>query len=331
MKEVVSGEGYVINPGFSTSMDWNFDKSKVHTRESRIKEWEFYQLLDGDWVFQATVGHASIFGSYSVRLFNLMTKESYSLERLEFHTAKNLTLQNNPDHDYKVEVKRKNFFISYELFEGKKIIRCKGISKTHGECEIEMLIPYDYDNEKMVILTPFHESKKMFFLNQKENYYKASLKAKFGNFSYSSDGFYGVMDFGRGYWPYHHEWYWGNAAFDNGGTEIAWNIGWGFGNLSCATENVVFIDRKALKLGTLIAKIDISRPMDSKVIIDDDRNIFHLEMEPIYDNVSKTHVLWIDNCCHQVFYSTCGYIIEGGKKIEFKDKITFLEHAENHW
>ena len=88
MKEVVSGEGYVINPGFSTSMDWNFDKSKVHTRESRIKEWEFYQLLDGDWVFQATVGHASIFGSYSVRLFNLMTKESYSLERLEFHTAK---------------------------------------------------------------------------------------------------------------------------------------------------------------------------------------------------------------------------------------------------
>lgn len=331
MKEVVNEKGRVINPGFSPRMDFAFDKAKVKTRESRIKEWEFYQLLDGCWVFQATIGHASLFGSYSVRLFNLETKESYGLDRLELHTKKNLPVQSNPDADYRVEVDRKDFSISFELKDGVKTIRCSGVSKTHGPCEVEMRIDFDRDNEKMVILTPFFESDKMFFLNDKENYYRASLKAKFGDFEYASSNFYGVMDFGRGYWPYHHEWYWGNAAFDCGGRDLAWNIGWGFGDLSHATENVVFIDHRALKLNVLTADLDTQHPMEKKVVIDDDRGCFHLEMEPIYDNISKTKVLWIDNICHQVFYRTSGFVKTETETLSFTDKITFLEHAENHW
>lgn len=331
MKEVVNAQGSVINPGFSTKMDFAFDKAKVKTRESRIKEWEFYQLADGPWVFQATIGHASLFGSYSVRLFNIETGESYGLDRLELHTRRNLRVQSNPDEDYRVEVERRNFCISFDLHGGKKTIRCSGISKIHGNCEVEMVIDFDSQNEKMVILTPFYESDRMFFLNDKENYYRASLRAKFGDFTYRSDSFYGVMDFGRGYWPYHHEWYWGNGAFSNDGRDIAWNIGWGFGDLRHATENVVFIDHRAVKLNVLTADLDPLHPMDKAVTIDDDRGIFHLEMEPLYDNVSKTKVLWIDNLCHQVFYRTKGRISSGGETIEFADKITFLEHAENHW
>ena len=331
MKEIVDANGKVINQGFSTKMDRNFDKSKVKTRESRIKEWEFYQLLDGAWVFQATIGHASLFGSYSVRLFNLETEESYSLDRLELHTKKNLIVQSNPDEDYFVEVRRKNFTISYELKDGKKTIKCSGVSKKHGRCDVEMVIDFDPCNEKMVILTPFFESDRMFFLNDKENYYRASLRAKFGDFEYSSANFYGVMDFGRGYWPYRHEWYWGNACFDLDGRDIAWNIGWGFGDLQYATENVVFIDRKALKLNTLTTDLDVLHPMEKAVTVTDDAGLFRLEMEPLYDNVSKTKVLWIDNICHQVFYRTSGRIQNGDEVIEFKDKITFLEHAVNHW
>lgn len=331
MKEIVDENGRVINPGFCPKMDFAYDKAKVKARESRIKEWEFYQLLDGNWVFQATIGHASLFGSYSVRLFNIETNESYGLDRLEGHTKKNLIVQSNPDEDYRVEVTRRNFSISYELCGGKKTIKCSGLSKTHGRVDVEMVIDFDCRNEKMVILTPFYESDRMFFLNDKENYYRASLNARFGDFTYSSSDFYGCMDFGRGYWPYHHEWYWGNAAFDNNGRDIAWNIGWGFGDLSHATENVVFIDRRVLKLNTLTADLDTAHPMEKKVVLDDDAGIFHLEMEPLYDNISKTKVLWIDNICHQVFYRTSGRIVTEKETIEFKDKITFLEHAENHW
>lgn len=204
----------------------------------------------------------------------------------------------------------------------------KGVTKNIN-VDIKVEIDYDYDNEEMVILTPFDKSRKMFYLNDKENQYNVLIDFIYGDKHIKSNDFFGVMDYGRDYWPYHNEWFWGNAAFKNNGDYIAWNIGWGFGNLSHATKNVVFINSKAINLNTLDVKMDINKPKESKVIIDDDKKIFHLEMEIIYDNYTETKVLWINNNCHQVFYKTNGYIIYNNQKNEFKDKISFLEHANN--
>ena len=58
-----------------------------------------------------------------------------------------------------------------------------------------------------------------------------------------------TLDWGRGVWTYHNTWYWGSASGQVDGVPSGWNIGYGFGDTSAASENMLFYDGKAHKLG----------------------------------------------------------------------------------
>ena len=59
---------------------------------------------------------------------------------------------------------------------------------------------------------------------------------------------FGVLDWGRGVWTYHNTWYWGSASGQVEGVPFGWNIGYGFGDTSAASENMLFYGGKAHKL-----------------------------------------------------------------------------------
>ena len=50
---------------------------------------------------------------------------------------------------------------------------------------------------------------------------------------------FGTLDWGRGVWTYDNTWYWGSGNADINGNSFGFNIGYGFGNTSAATENVM--------------------------------------------------------------------------------------------
>ena len=70
--------------------------------------------------------------------------------------------------------------------------------------------------------------------------------------------------------------------------------------------------------------------MDNWCVESNDKS-FVFTMSPIYDNNTKTKVLWVDNCCHQVFGLFNGYIMVDGKRIDIKDFFAFIEYAKNRW
>lgn len=76
----------------------------------------------------------------------------------------------------------------------------------------------------MAIATPFTKPRQ-FYLNCKENYYRAFGLARFGGLTADLDGAAGLLDWGRGIWPYRHEWWWGSLSAVVGGAELGLNIG----------------------------------------------------------------------------------------------------------
>lgn len=94
---------------------------------------------------------------------------------------------------------------------GKRILALKGHSKEYDRIEVKLVIENDPSNEKMVIATPF-DKPSQFYLNYKENYYKAKGYARFGDKYVEFKNATGLLDWGRGVWPYTHEWYWGNLT-----------------------------------------------------------------------------------------------------------------------
>jgi len=324
-------EGNVLNPGYSLRMNFIYGKERIKVRESRIKEWDFYQFIKNDWVFQFTIGHASLFGSYSINVFNMKTNEVYGLCELELHNKDKVIYENNTEVDHTLEVIRKKYQISFKLKNGKRILEYTGKHKKFGHVHMKAVIDNNYDNDKLVILTPFFESSKMFYLNYKENYYKADIDCEFGSsFKLSVKDATGLLDCGRGYWPYRQEWYWSNMSTILFNHNFGWNLGWGFGNLKNATENIFFYDNKGYKLKE-IKMVKKTDKVLSNVTLDDTDGIFHAELCAFYDNFTHTDMIYIHNQCHQVYYKAKGYIIIDGKKIAFNNVTCFLEHANNQW
>ncbi len=92
----------------------------------------------------------------------------------------------------------------------------------------------------MVIATPF-DHKKRFYYNQKINLLKSSGKVTLGEEIFDFNGAYGVLDWGRGAWTYHNIWYWSSLSGEQDGHKIGFNLGYGFGDTSNASENMSFL------------------------------------------------------------------------------------------
>ena len=59
---------------------------------------------------------------------------------------------------------------------------------------------------------------------------------------------FGTLDWGRGVWTHDNTWYWGSGNGYVNGKPFGFNIGYGFGNTSAASENALFYDGKIHKL-----------------------------------------------------------------------------------
>ena len=64
----------------------------------------------------------------------------------------------------------------------------------------------------------------------------------------------------------------------------------------------------------------------------DEEGRLELVMTPTWDRTTKTKVLFIDNCCHQVFGRFDGFaVLDDGTRLEIRELYAFAEHAVNNW
>ena len=99
----------------------------------------------------------------------------------------------------------------------------------------------DAPKESMVIVTPFKDHPEAFYYNQKINCMRVEGNIRLGSKEYICDpaDTFAVLDWGRGVWTYDNTWYWGSASGLADGVPFGFNIGYGFGDTSAASENVL--------------------------------------------------------------------------------------------
>jgi hypothetical protein len=189
----------------------------------------------------------------------------------------------------------------------------------------------------MVIATPFDKDKH-FYYNQKINCMRAEGKITYGTkkLVFEPTNSFGVLDWGRGVWTYANTWYWGSASGLVNSKPFGFNIGYGFGNTTAATENMVFYEGKAHKLNQVLFNIpkksDGTEDYLSPWNFSSDDGRFEMEFIPILDRSSKTKVLVLESNQHQVFGHFTGFVIlDNGIKLEITRLIGFAEKVMNRW
>jgi hypothetical protein len=313
--------------GYSTKEILRYDRRAIKAPPWRIKEWDFYQVSDGEKCLQFTLGHASYIGQVGVMLFNFKTGEKIaSISKLIPLPFGSMHLPPSAQSDNTVTCTRGGMEMKFETKGNERTLfcRCAGF-----EANIRLVRKND---KAIVINIPFDQSPKQFYYNHKINCMTAQGSARMGDKEYifSPDDSFGLLDWGRGVWPFHNEWYWSNGTGIVGDEIFGFNLGCGFGNTSTATENILFYKNSAHKLGkvSITHEADFMKPWR----LTDDEGRLDFTLTPLYDRTTKDKVLFIDNCCHQVFGFFNGTaVLNDGSKLDIKNLTAFAEHAVNNW
>ena len=102
----------------------------------------------------------------------------------------------------------------------------------------------------MTIATPFNKPR-AFYYNTKINCMKAEgyCVVKGNRYDFGKNDSLGTLDWGRGVWTYKNTWYWSSLqTYLDDGRPFGFNLGYGFGDTSKASENMLFVDGKSHKL-----------------------------------------------------------------------------------
>ena len=146
---------------------------------------------------------------------------------------------------------------------------------------------------------------------------------------------FGVLDWGRGVWTYKNTWYWGSASGIAGGVPFGFNIGYGFGDTSAASENMLFFNGRAHKLSRIkfnIPQKDGKDDFMSKWSFVSDDMRFEMEFEPVLDRAAKTDLKVLCSDQHQVFGKYSGRVtLDDGTILQITDFFGFAEKVYNKW
>ncbi|MFA9381661.1 MAG: DUF2804 domain-containing protein [Acetanaerobacterium sp.] len=323
--------------GYSKKPLLEYDRKAVTAGSLRLKEWDYYLVSNDRFAIALTVSDNGYIGLVSASLLDF--------EHIWQHTVSISTLLPRgsfgmPASSYTGNVAFENgkCSFSFEITEQGRRLRCEIANFKDSKPFTADILLTGEPEDSMTIAIPFARKKNAFYYNRKINCMRAEGRAEFNGkvYEFSPDDSFGTLDWGRGVWTYSNTWYWSSASGLINGVPFGFNLGYGFGDTSAATENVLFYNGHAHKLGGIVFNIpkDSSNRNDllkSWAIGSDDGRL-QLTFEPIFDRAALLSALVVCSNQHQVFgrfYGTAR--LDDGKEIKIRNFPGFAEKVKNRW
>ena len=334
---LLNPQGELAQAGYATSLVKAYDRKAIRAAGFRIKEWDYYCIIDGDTVLALTIDDNSYMGLDSVTLIDL--KESYEhtwSSIVPFPMGRRKLPSTSLAGD--VEVVTEKYALSFGVKGDVRTLNARVENFDQGKPLKASVTLRNTPRDSMVIATPWREDKKAFYYNQKINNFTAEGKVEFNGKTYlfNPSTAQGVLDWGRGVWTYRNTWYWGSLSGRSGVHRVGLNLGYGFGDTSAASENMLFVDGIAHKLGT----IDFGIPQDAKGEhqlmspwhITEESGRLDLVFTPLLDRASCTSALVIESDQHQIFGEYSGKVVtDSGEVLLLEAQRGFAEKVKNKW
>lgn len=329
--------GDLVEAGYANSLVKTYDRKAIKAGKYRIKEWDYYYIGNADYGLALTIADNSYMSlvSASVLTFKAPCFERTASDMAWFTKGKLGLPSTSKEGDLVYENKKKGISFAFKHENGKRrlIGTWDKFGKNGEQLRFDVTLEETSPNS-MVIATPF-KKKKHFYYNQKINCLKANGYFKFGEEIFDLGKCYGVLDWGRGVWTYKNTWYWSSLNSTLEGKPFGWNLGYGFGDTSNASENMVFYGDKVYKLDDVRfdiplnaeGKDDFMAPWTFRSLGGDIR----IDFEPVYNRHADTNALIIRSNQNQVFGLFKGYFLLDGQEVYFEDLPGFAEKVYNKW
>ncbi len=333
--ELLAPDGTLLTSGWARRNVFTYKRDRVrHTL--RRKEWDFYQISNGRLMVQISFANISLGGYASAVLVDLKEGKTLCSKMAPFLGGKNkYVLPAKGDVPGRVRME-----VGKAVFETVTGERERTLRFSMGKVRCDFIMEIVPGLENITTVLPFPGRKDRYFMTTKQNCMPCRGRFTDGDRSweFSDRDTFCVLDWGRVCTPYSLVWYWGNGSGRIDGPDgkkhlFGFEITWGIGDESTATETCLFYDGKAHKLGPVDVKAfpKTNGYMKNWEFVSEDGR-FNLTMKPFRDHHSDLNILAMRMHSHQVHGLWSGSVsLDDGTVLEIKDMYAFCEYVENRW
>ena len=338
LQPLLNADGNIAEPGYAKRELWVYNRENITAKKARLKEWDYYYIGNDEYALCLTVADMGYVGALSISVMDFKTPSQFTNSSVflfpmgKLHMPPTATSGNVGWKNGKVEMTITNDGKTRRLFG-----EYPNADKKGTDVKFDVTLT-DVPEECMVIATPF-DKKGYFYYNQKINCMRAegymTLNDRLCRFEKADS--LATLDWGRGVWTFDNTWYWGSLQTElSDGSLFGWNIGYGFGNTSAASEDMLFYNGKSHKIGRvkfIIPGDDEGNPryMEEWKFISDDGRL-DCTFKPLIDRYAPFDLKVMCMIPHQVFgYASGKCVLDDGKVIELDNVLCFAEKVHNKW
>ncbi len=331
-------DGQLNAPGWCKRNLYIYNRDKIADSKWRIKEWDFYQICDGQHMVQVNFFDISMASALTVSVQDIRSgKELASAMAIEPLTPNRSIMSHNPEKPFFFHRKMGGSTVIFDVKDTTRRIyfngKCKG-KRLVVDITADKLI----DQESLTVAIPFRRADK-FFYTTKLNCMPSEGTVRLDGepiVKFDRETAFTVLDWGRGCWPYSNMWFWGNGSTRLAdGKLFGFELTWGFGNDINGTETAIMYDGKTHKIGRVFLEFDPE--VDDKwmqpwhFFSEDGR--FDMTMVPFYDNQNLMMPLnLVGMKTHQVHGMWSGKaVLDDGTELKIENMYAFCEKVYNKW
>ncbi len=331
--DLLDASGSLIERGWASAEVRRYDRRAIRASGWRIKEWDYYCIATDAHALALTVADNGYLGFLGVSWIDLEARTAINHGAVRPFPFGRMRMPASADSG-EIDQRRGKLHLSFKLEPGARQLRVEAPDFAGGKGLSGAIRLEQPGDDRMVIATPFTDAPKAFYYNQKVNCMPASGEVMVAGevFRFDPASAFGVLDWGRGVWTYDNTWYWASASGVLGARRFGFNLGCGFGDTSAASENMLFLDGRAHKLGEVRFELPPGRPDSGawRLVSGDGR--LDLRFDPIVDRYDRVDLGPFHTLQHQVFGRFSGQAIcDDGSLLEISDLTGFAEKVHNRW
>lgn len=336
--DLLDADGHITREGWARRPLWNYDRAAIWAPSWRIKEWDYYYAFsaDGGHAVAFTMSDLGYLGMFAVACVDLDSGVYAQCDEMSILPLGKTGLSSDSDSGF-VRHAGKKIRLSIDVKSGKRkiVVEAPELRTPDGSVGFWADLEFEEypETDSMNIATSWAENRRAFYYNRKIVNLGVSGIAVAGvrKMEFDTHARSGGLDWGRGVWTYKNRWFWSSASGLLDGSPFGWNLGYGFSDRSPASENAIFHEGRAHKLGEVRFEIDPGSYMEPWRLRDSEGRL-DLRFTPRVDRRGTTDLALLKSIQHQVFgYFSGTATLDDGRTLAIRDFPGFAEDVLNWW
>lgn len=298
-------------------------------RPLRKKKWDYWCIIGERCAFSATMAHIDYGGGGAAYLLDFDTK------RFAQHTAFRFfpSVPVMPETvGGTITFEHKGLRLCFEATSDRVHMRVNSKSLQGQPLAADLIIHRPPEHETLNVLVPWNDT--TFQFTSKQNCLPTEGEVIWGGerYEFQRETAFGVLDYGRGIWPYRTAWNWGAFSARAGQDVVGINMGAKWTDGTGMNENGITVNGVLHKIfDDLIFDYDTSDFMKPWTIRTAASDMVDLTLAPFYDNVSGANMIILKSKCHQMFGRFSGTLKVEGKSYPIRDVVGWAEENIARW